>query len=103
MLTFQLDQRSYSVDEDSRLVNVTLAKIGENERPVSVLLQTQEIQNEIVIARGTMLYPREYAFLISHKQFSLSLLATVNIQGHFPSNPVTYVWVVISNPWVCAS
>ena len=42
------------MNENNGTVDVKVVKIGENERPVFVLLQTQEIQNEIVIARGTV-------------------------------------------------
>ena len=52
VVVFQLAQRSYSVREDVGMVNISVIKVGESDSPLSVLLQTQEIQFGIAIARG---------------------------------------------------
>lgn len=52
VVVFQLAQQSYSVREDVGMVNITVIKVGESDSPLSVLLQTQEIQFRIAIARG---------------------------------------------------
>ena len=52
MVVFQLAQQSYSVREDVGIANITVIKVGESDSPLSVLLQTQEIQFRIAIARG---------------------------------------------------
>ena len=38
--------------EDVGMANITVIKVGESDSPLSVLLQTQETQFRIAIARG---------------------------------------------------